>query len=135
MAVEAVRYARNLCGEVEFSAEDGTRSDIDFLCRITEKVIEAGARIVNIPDTVGYSTPEEYGALIAAIRNRVPNIDKAVLSVHTHKDLGMGVATSLAGKRSPANRMYRQRYRRTRRKRRHGGDCDGHEGPQGSLSV
>ena len=105
MAVEAVRYARNLCGEVEFSAEDGTRSDIDFLCRITEKVIEAGARIVNIPDTVGYSTPEEYGALIAAIRNRVPNIDKAVLSVHNHNDLGMGVATSLAGIQNGARQI------------------------------
>lgn len=105
MAVEAVRYARNLCSEVEFSAEDGTRSDVDFLCRITEKVIDAGARIVNIPDTVGYSTPEEYGALIAAIRNRVPNIDKAILSVHNHNDLGMGVATSLAGVQNGARQI------------------------------
>ena len=105
MAVEAVRYARNLCPEVEFSAEDGTRSDVDFLCRITEKVIEAGARIVNIPDTVGYSTPEEYGALIAALRNRVPNIDKAILSVHNHNDLGMAVATSLAGIRNGARQI------------------------------
>ena len=105
MAVEAVRYARNLCSEVEFSAEDGTRSDVDFLCRITEKVIDAGARIVNIPDTVGYSTPEEYGALIAAIRNRVPNIDKAILSVHNHNDLGMGVATSLAGIQNGARQI------------------------------
>lgn len=105
LAVEAVRSARNLCPEVEFSAEDGSRSDIDFLCRITEKVIDAGARIVNIPDTVGYSSPEEYGALFAALRNRVPNIDKAILSVHTHNDLGLAVAAALSGIQNGARQI------------------------------
>lgn len=105
MAIDAVRYARNISPEVEFSAEDGTRTNIDFLCRITEMVINAGAKIVNIPDTVGYSTPEEYGYLISTLRNRVPNIDKAILSVHNHNDLGMAVATSLAGVQNGARQI------------------------------
>jgi 2-isopropylmalate synthase len=96
-AVLAVRFARNLCGDVEFSPEDGYRSDPDFLCRVLEAVIREGATTVNIPDTVGYAIPELYGSFIADLRARVPNSDKAVWSVHCHNDLGMAVANSLAG--------------------------------------
>jgi len=91
-----VAYARNLCEDVEWSAEDGTRSEHDFLCRCVEAAIKAGATTVNIPDTVGYTVPEEYAALIRMLMNRVPNIDKAVVSVHCHNDLGLAVANSLA---------------------------------------
>ncbi len=93
----SVRFARNLCGDVEFSPEDGYRSDTDFLCRVLEAVIREGATTVNIPDTVGYAVPELYGAFIRTLRERVPNADKAVWSVHCHNDLGMAVANSLAG--------------------------------------
>ncbi len=93
----AVRFARNLCGDVEFSCEDGYRSDPDFLCRVLEAVIAEGATTINIPDTVGYAIPELYGHFIADLRRRIPNADKAVWSVHCHNDLGMAVANSLAG--------------------------------------
>ncbi len=93
----AVRFARNLCGDVEFSPEDGYRSDIDFLCRVLETVIDEGATTLNIPDTVGYAIPELYGDFIKTLRERVPNSDKAIWSVHCHNDLGMAVANSLAG--------------------------------------
>lgn len=96
-AVTMVRHARNLCPEVEFSAEDAARTDRDYLCRVVEAVIAAGAAIVNIPDTVGYSMPNEFGDLISYLMNHVPNIDKAILSVHCHNDLGLAVANSLAG--------------------------------------
>lgn len=97
MIKESVSYARQHCDEVEFSAEDATRSDHDFLCRAIETAISAGALVVNIPDTVGYTVPEEYGALIKMLRNRVPNIDKAIISTHCHNDLGLAVANSIAG--------------------------------------
>ncbi len=93
----AVRYARNLTGDVEFSPEDGYRSDPDFLCRVLEAVIAEGATTINIPDTVGYAIPELYGEFIRSLRERIPNADKAVWSVHCHNDLGMAVANSLAG--------------------------------------
>jgi 2-isopropylmalate synthase len=93
----AVRFARNLSGDVEFSPEDGYRSDVDFLCRVLESVIAEGATTINIPDTVGYAVPELYGEFIRKLRERVPNSDKAVWSVHCHNDLGMAVANSLAG--------------------------------------
>ncbi|MFM7706127.1 MAG: 2-isopropylmalate synthase, partial [Rubrivivax sp.] len=96
-AVLAVRFARNLCADVEFSPEDGYRSDPDFLCRVLEAVIREGATTINIPDTVGYAIPELYGRFIADLRARVPNSDRAVWSVHCHNDLGMAVANSLAG--------------------------------------
>ncbi len=96
-AIDSVTQARNYCDDVEWSCEDGTRSDRDFLCRVIESAIKAGAGTINIPDTVGYTIPAEYTALIETIRNRVPNIDKAVLSVHCHNDLGLAVANSLAG--------------------------------------
>ena len=93
----AVRFARNLCGDIEFSPEDGYRSDMDFLCRVLEAVIDEGATTLNIPDTVGYAVPELYGNFIRSLRERIPNSDKAIWSVHCHNDLGMAVANSLAG--------------------------------------
>ncbi len=96
-ARQAVRFARNLCADVEFSPEDGYRSDPDFLCRVLETAIAEGATTLNIPDTVGYAIPELYGEFIRNLRERVPNSDKAVWSVHCHNDLGMAVANSLAG--------------------------------------
>jgi 2-isopropylmalate synthase len=93
----AVRFARNLCDDIEFSPEDGYRSDPDFLCRVLETVIAEGARTINIPDTVGYAVPELYGEFIRSLRERIPNSDRAVWSVHCHNDLGMAVANSLAG--------------------------------------
>ncbi|MEC4675545.1 MAG: 2-isopropylmalate synthase [Nitrospirota bacterium] len=95
-AVHAVGYARKYTDDVEFSAEDATRSDWDYLCRITEAVINAGAGTVNIPDTVGYTVPQEYSELIGYLFDKVPNIDRAVISVHCHNDLGLAVANSLA---------------------------------------
>ncbi|MCK6425328.1 MAG: 2-isopropylmalate synthase [Burkholderiaceae bacterium] len=93
----AVRFARNLCADIEFSPEDGYRSDPDFLCRVLEAVIDEGATTLNIPDTVGYAIPELYGNFIRSLRERIPNADKAIWSVHCHNDLGMAVANSLAG--------------------------------------
>lgn len=93
----SVSYARNHCDDVEWSAEDGSRTEPDFLCRAVETAINAGATTINIPDTVGYSVPSEYGALIKMLHERVPNIGKAILSVHCHNDLGLAVANSLAG--------------------------------------
>ncbi len=95
-AVEAVKYARNFTDDIEFSAEDATRSDWDYLCEIFEKTINAGATTINIPDTVGYTTPQEYYELIKYLMNKIPNIDKAIVSVHCHNDLGMAVANSLS---------------------------------------
>ncbi|MCS7163984.1 MAG: 2-isopropylmalate synthase [Thermodesulfovibrio sp.] len=94
-AVRAVKKARQYTDDVEFSAEDATRSDWDYLCKVIEEVIKAGATTVNIPDTVGYTVPQEYGQLIEYLMNKVPNIDKATISVHCHNDLGLAVANSL----------------------------------------
>jgi 2-isopropylmalate synthase len=91
--------------DVEWSAEDGTRTEHDFLCRCVEAAINAGATTINIPDTVGYTVPEEYFALIKMLRERVPNSDKAIFSVHCHDDLGMAVANSLAGVRAGARQI------------------------------
>jgi 2-isopropylmalate synthase len=93
----SVRFARNLSGDVEFSPEDGYRSDPDFLCRVLETAIAEGATTINIPDTVGYAVPELFGQFIRQLRERIPNSDKAIWSVHCHNDLGMAVANSLAG--------------------------------------
>src|SRR5262245_40036864 len=95
----SVKYARNACPDVEFSPEDGSRSDPDFLCRVLEEVIKQGAGTINIPDTVGYAVPEQFGEMIKRLRERIPNSDKAVWSVHCHNDLGMAVANSLAAVR------------------------------------
>ena len=95
-AVKAVRWAREYTDNVEFSPEDAGRSEVDFLCRLLEATIAAGANTVNIPDTVGYTLPWQFGDLIKTLRERIPNADKAVWSVHCHNDLGMAVANSLA---------------------------------------
>ncbi len=104
-AAESVKYARSLCDSVEFSTEDGTRSDRDFLCRIFEAVIAAGATTVNLPDTVGYITPEEFTELIAYVREHTPNIHQAVMSVHCHNDLGLATANTLAGIKAGARQV------------------------------
>lgn len=95
-AVDMVKLARNLCDDVEFSLEDGSRSEFDFQCRIIEAVINAGARTINIPDTVGYGEPEEYGAMFRRLLETVSNADKAIFSTHCHNDLGLAVANSLS---------------------------------------
>jgi 2-isopropylmalate synthase len=97
MVIASVTRARNLVEDVEWSAEDGTRTEHDFLCRCVEAAIKAGATTINIPDTVGYTAPDEYRALFRMVRERVPNSDGAVFSVHCHNDLGMAVANSIAG--------------------------------------
>ncbi|MBT4770774.1 MAG: 2-isopropylmalate synthase [Rhodospirillaceae bacterium] len=102
---DSVTRARGYTDDVEWSAEDATRSETDFLCRCVEIAINAGATTINIPDTVGYALPEEFGALIALLRNKVPNIDKAVISVHCHNDLGLGVANSLSAVRNGARQV------------------------------
>src|SRR5881296_3397491 len=95
-AEAAIRRARRYTDDVEFSAEDATRTDLEFLCRVVEAAIAAGATTVNLPDTVGYALPAEYGAMFRAVRERVPNSERAVLSAHCHDDLGLAVANSLA---------------------------------------
>src|SRR5205809_1658442 len=95
-ATLSVRFARKHRDDIEFSPEDGSRSDPDFLCRVLETVIKEGANTINIPDTVGYAVPEQFGEFIRKLRERVPNSGKAVWSVHCHNDLGMAVANSLA---------------------------------------
>jgi 2-isopropylmalate synthase len=104
-AIEAISFARSLCADVEFSAEDASRTEPDFLAAVVEAVIDAGATTVNIPDTVGYAVPEQFGALISMLRQRVRNIEKAVLSVHCHDDLGLAVANSLAAVRAGARQV------------------------------
>ena len=102
---ECVQYARSLCQDVEFSPEDATRSEVEFLCKVLEVAIEAGASTLNIPDTVGYATPGEFGELIRAIRSRVRGIENVVISVHCHNDLGLAVANSLAGVEAGARQV------------------------------
>ena len=94
--IDSVSHARRFSDDVEWSPEDGSRTEHDFLCRCVESAIDAGATTINIPDTVGYATPDEFAGLIEMLRNRVPNIDKAIISVHCHNDLGLAVANSLA---------------------------------------
>jgi 2-isopropylmalate synthase len=95
-ARDSVRFAKSLCNDVEFSPEDATRTDPDFLCRVLDAVVEAGATTLNIPDTVGYTVPQEFGELIATIRHRVKGIENIVISAHCHNDLGMAVANTMA---------------------------------------
>src|SRR3984893_8108226 len=95
-AQEAIRFARSLCDDVEFSPEDATRTEPEFLCRVLEAVVEAGATTLNIPDTVGYTVPVAFGELIATIRERVQGIENVIISAHCHNDLGMAVANALA---------------------------------------
>ena len=103
--VESVSFARNFTDDVEWSAEDASRTEDDFLCQCVEAAIKAGARTINIPDTVGYAVPSEYGAQIAMLMARVPNIDQAILSTHCHNDLGLAVANSLSGVQNGARQV------------------------------
>ena len=96
LAVDAVRYAKRYCEDVEYSTEDAARTDFDYLCRVIDAAVGAGATVINVPDTVGYAIPEEFGELIRKVRERVPALDKVILSVHCHDDLGLAVANSLA---------------------------------------
>ena len=105
LVTSSVTKARDLCDDVEWSAMDATRSDIDFLCKAIELAINAGAKTVNIPDTVGYTLPEEFFKTITQIKNKVPNIDKAIISVHCHNDLGLAVANSLAAVQAGARQI------------------------------
>ena len=104
-AIAAVKLARDLIDDVEFSLEDASRTEFDFMCRITEAVINAGAQTINLPDTVGYSDPGEYGDMIQRLLNTVPNADKAIFSVHCHNDLGLAVANSLAAVKAGARQV------------------------------
>jgi 2-isopropylmalate synthase len=104
-ARQAVAYAKSLCPNVEFSAEDATRSDLQYLCEVVEAVIDEGADVVNIPDTVGYTFPSEYGQTIRYLRENVPNINKTILSVHCHNDLGLAVANSLSAIQNGARQV------------------------------
>jgi 2-isopropylmalate synthase len=104
-AVGAVKIARDLIDDVEFSLEDASRTDFDFMCRITEAVIKAGAKTINFPDTVGYSAPGEYGSIMEHLLERVPNADQAIFSVHCHNDLGLAVANSLAAVQKGARQV------------------------------
>jgi len=105
IAIDSVQYAKQFFDDVEFSPEDASRTDKNFLFKVLEKTIEAGATTVNIPDTVGYSDPEEFGNLIKEIKENVPNIDKAVISIHCHDDLGLATANSLAAVKSGARQV------------------------------
>ena len=105
LVISSVTRARNHTDDVEWSSEDGTRTEFDFLCRCVESAIKAGATTINIPDTVGYSVPEEYYDLFKRVRENVPNSDKAIFSVHCHNDLGMAVANSMAGVRGGARQI------------------------------
>ena len=104
-AVRAVKRARNYTDDVEFSCEDAGRSEIDFLCRIIEAAIKAGASTINIPDTVGYAIPDEFGNTIKTLLSRIPNSDKAIFSVHCHNDLGLAVANSLSAVQNGARQV------------------------------
>ena len=103
--IDSVTHARNHTDDVEWSCEDGSRTEHDFLCRTVESAIAAGATTINIPDTVGYAVPSEFGALIEMLFNRVPNIDQAVISVHCHNDLGLAVANSLTAVNAGARQI------------------------------
>ncbi|NOY29433.1 MAG: 2-isopropylmalate synthase, partial [Planctomycetes bacterium] len=104
-AVEGVKRAKSYCDNIEFSPEDAARTEADFLCEVVEAAISAGATTVNIPDTVGYATPAHFAGVISDLVNRVPNIDKAVISVHCHNDLGLAVANSLAAVQNGAGQI------------------------------
>jgi 2-isopropylmalate synthase len=105
MAIDAVKFARKFTDDVEFSCEDAGRTPIDNLCRMVESAIKAGATTVNIPDTVGYTLPNEFGGIISNLFNRVPNIDQAIISVHCHNDLGLAVANSMAAVQAGARQI------------------------------
>lgn len=105
LAVESVKYAKSFCSDVEYSTEDASRTDFEYLCRVIEAVIKVGATTINVPDTVGYATPDEFGDLIIRLRENVPALDKVTLSVHCHNDLGLAVANSVAAIRNGAQQV------------------------------
>jgi 2-isopropylmalate synthase len=105
MCVDAVRYAKKYCQDVEYSTEDASRTDFEYLCRVIEAAVKAGATVINVPDTVGYAIPEEYGETIRKLREKVPALDKVILSVHCHNDLGLAVSNSLAAIRNGADQV------------------------------
>lgn len=105
MCVDSVRYAKKLCEDVEYSTEDASRTDFEYLCRVIEAAVKAGATVINVPDTVGYAIPEEYGETIRKLRESVPALDKVILSVHCHNDLGLAVANSLAAIRNGTDQV------------------------------
>lgn len=102
---ENVSYAYSLCKNIEFSLEDATRTDLDYMCKVVECAISAGATTINLPDTVGYSTPGEIENMVKTVKTKVPNIDKAIISMHCHNDLGLGVANTLAGLQAGARQV------------------------------
>jgi 2-isopropylmalate synthase len=105
LAVESVKYAKSFCSDVEYSTEDASRTDFEYLCRVIEAVIKVGATTINVPDTVGYATPDEFGDLIIRLRESVPALDKVTLSVHCHNDLGLAVANSVTAIRNGAQQV------------------------------
>lgn len=105
MAVEAVRYAKRYCEDVEYSTEDASRTDFDYLCRVIDGAVKAGATVINIPDTVGYAIPDEFGDLVHRLKERVPALDHVTLSIHCHNDLGLAVPNSLAAIKNGANQV------------------------------
>ena len=105
MAVEAVRYAKQYCEDVEYSTEDASRTDFDYLCRVIDAAIKAGATVIIVPDTVGYAVPDEFGDLIKKLKERIPGLDHVTLSVHCHNDLGLAVSNSLAAIKNGANQV------------------------------
>ena len=136
-AVEGVQRAKGFCEDVEFSPEDAARTELDFLAEVVERVIEAGATTINIPDTVGYAVPSQYAAAIAHLKKHVRGIDGVVLSVHCHNDLGMAVANSFGrcpGRGTPG-RMHHQWDWRARRQLRPGRDRHGPAHPGGFLQA
>ncbi len=129
LAIESVKRAKAIVNDVEFSPEDASRTEPEFLAEVAEAAIEAGATTVNIPDTVGYAVPAQYGDLIKYLKSHVKRIEEAVISVHCHNDLGMAVANSIAagsGGRA-SDRRHRERDRRTGRQRRDRRDRDGNQ--------
>jgi 2-isopropylmalate synthase len=105
LAVDSVKYAKRFCSDVEYSTEDASRTDFEYLCRVIEAVIKVGATTINVPDTVGYATPDEFGDLITRLRESVPALDKVTLSVHCHNDLGLAVANSVTAIRNGAQQV------------------------------
>ena len=138
MTRQAVRLARSFAPEVEFSAEDATRSDVDYLCEVFATAVAEGATILNVPDTVGYTLPSEFSQLVRAVRERVVGAREDItISVHCHNDLGLAVANSLAADRcrGEANRMYGERDRRARRQCFAGRDRHGDARARGSAAL
>ena len=135
--MDAVRLARTFTDDVQFSAEDATRSDPEFLWHVVEAVIQSGAKTINLPDTVGYSTPDEIQSFFARLIDRVPSSDQVIWSTHCHDDLGLAVANTLAAldRRRAPGRVHHQRDRRARRQRVARGSRHGDAGARRPAAV